>query len=234
LIRFCGNTTVSIKQSSIKGVMTAQAPDLEKVLCIRHSSRVALQNSVISSNNATAVEVAHDAWLQVLGSTLAANTGNELSGGVDAYNNSTVVVGDGSVISGNTALRCIGGGVDVRGSAVFVLSGASRVVNNTSVGFSGGGVAVSGDAQVRIEGGSIVCNNTSVGPAVGGGIAVGERGQLALVGGSLVCNNTAVWGGGGIAVGHNATATIREHYQQSDPWYGWGHCGGQQQLHSCV
>ena len=82
LIRFCGNTTVGINNSTIEGVMTARAPDLEKVLCIRHSSRVVLRNCVISNNNATAVEVVHDAWLQVLGSTLADNTGDNLSGGI--------------------------------------------------------------------------------------------------------------------------------------------------------
>ena len=235
LIRFCGNTTVSISNSTLTGVSNLRAPELLAVVCLGHNTRMLLRNTSISRNNATAVVTAMQSWLHVSDKTMSANTGYgqpggvlaldnstivvtggsgitdnmalNASGGVAAAGNSTVIISVGSVISGNTALNAAGGGVAVVGDAVLVLTGASRVVNNTSIGSSGGGVAVLQRGQGHIAGQSVVCNNTSV-PNSGGGIVVAEEGQLALVGGSVVCNNTG-GGGGRLAVGGESKVTIR-------------------------
>jgi hypothetical protein len=210
LIRLCGNTVVSINNSTISGVTTAKAPDLRAVVCVGDNAHVVLRDSAISSNGATAIHTAQQASLHVVGSTLTANTGQGAPGGIAASDHSTVVATGGSLIRGNVALNSSGGGVLVDNSAVFVLSGASHVVNNTSVGQSGGKVAIGGSAEGRIEAQSVVRNRTGTDSFGGGGISVTGEGQLALVGGSVVSNNRAGGiGGGGLLVAQNATATVR-------------------------
>jgi hypothetical protein len=167
-----------------------------------------LRKSNISNNNATALVAAWQAKLHVLTSTLAANMGYGLPGGILALNNSVVVVAGGSVIMGNTAMNSAGGGVAASDNAVLVLSGGSRVVNNTSTKQAGGGVAGSGYSHVRIEGNSIVCDNKVLG-GYGGGVAVGDRAELALVSGTVVCNNLGGSAIGGVLVADAAIATIR-------------------------
>jgi hypothetical protein len=209
LVLFCGDTTVSINNSTITGVLFAGAHVAHAVLCVADSTQMELRSTSISSNNATAIVVGDNAELRVLGSTLAANIAYGQPGGVLAVNSSTVVVAGGSVIRGNTASNASGGGVGVHDSAVFVLSGGSRIVNNTSTWGSGGGLAVVGRGETRIEGSSAVCNNTCwYGVGGGGGIAVAGQGQLALVGDSVVCYNRGGYRGGGVAVVDNATVTI--------------------------
>lgn len=211
LVRFCGNGTVSISismtNSNITWVAFAGARAANAVVCVVNSAQMALHNTTISSNNATAIVVAGEAQLHVDGSILADNTAYGQPGGVLAVNSSTVVVSGGSVISGNMALDASGGGVGVHDNAVFVLSGGSRVVNNTSSGGSGGGLALSGRGEAHIEGGSVVCSNACLLHG-GGGIAVAGQGQLALVGNSMVCNNRGGYRGGGMAVAGIATVTI--------------------------
>lgn len=103
LIRFCGNTSVSISNSTITGLSTVKAPELLTVVCLAERTCMLLHNTTISNNNATAVAAVGKAQVHVCSSTLAGNTGYGQSGGVTSLNSSVVVVSGGSSITSNMA-----------------------------------------------------------------------------------------------------------------------------------
>ena len=207
LIRFCGNTSVSISNSTVTGVSNITLPGLLTVVCLAHDTRMVLRNTSISSNKATALVTAGQSWLHVLNSTIAVNNGYTQPGGIMSLGNSTVIVASRSAISGNTGVMSCGGIVAADNSTV-VVSGGSVVSRNTALNAAGGGIAVVSNGTVVVSGGSIISGNTAL-TAAGGGVAVFANGTMVASGGSIISGNTAVNAvGGGVLAADNSTVVV--------------------------
>lgn len=197
--------------------VTGGSPDTGGGGGIRNRGTLALTNSTVFSNTATAssgggIESAtFAATLTLTNSTVSDNTAAGSGGGISSFGGAPITLIN-STVSGNTAAGVgSGGGIENSGGSATLTN--STVSGNTS-GFSGGGIFSSGGASVLTLTNSTVSGNTSA--STGGGIhtfgaqltnssisgnAAGAGGGITILGNvtltnSTVSGNTAADGGG--------------------------------------
>jgi hypothetical protein len=191
------------------------------VVKVTGGAKVIFQDIDITGNT-----VKESRALQVLGggSTVTLNntalTGELIGdiycgGAVEVYDYASLIMNDGSTISGSTA-SYLGGGVYVVWHSSFTMNGGT-ISNNTAenpfninVGGSGGGVCIENECSFTMNGGTI-SGNKSLGEGSGmggGGVFVFVQSSFTMSGNSTVSGNRAVRSGGGVLIDANVTFTM--------------------------
>jgi predicted outer membrane repeat protein len=169
------------------------------------NTMVLLNNAATADGGGLSMENApvSTPWTLTLTATQVLNNhAGDAGGGIETDGSGTVVVKNGSLIQGNSALNQ-GGGLylDAIGTQSANLTMTNTLVtNNAATGSgtgTGGGISNAGNGIVSITG-STIANNLSA--STGGGYSdVGGLGNLVLLN-SLFVGNSAVGNGGGLFV----------------------------------
>jgi hypothetical protein len=168
------------------------------------NNMVLLNNAAVADGGGLAMENAVSApWTLTLNATQVLNNhAGDAGGGIESDGSGKVLVKNGSLIQGNSALNQ-GGGLylDAIGTESANLTMTNTLVtNNAATGAgtgTGGGISNAGNGIVSITG-STIANNLSA--STGGGYSdVNGLGNLVLSN-SLFAGNSAVGNGGGLFV----------------------------------
>jgi hypothetical protein len=127
-------------------------------------------------------------------------------GGIFAWNNSTLSLGDGALITKNAA-KGSGGGVQVYDYSALYMEKGSEVSYNTANDM-GGGVYVQAHSRADIRAGSLIGHNAA--EDHGGGMYVYDKSSATINGGIIEYNKTddKADGGGGISLYLNSEVTL--------------------------
>jgi uncharacterized repeat protein (TIGR02543 family) len=145
------------------------------------------------------------------GGTLIMENGSKISGNTNtasAYGGGVYVRGgtfimSGGEISGNTSNTYGSGGVFVSNGGTFTMSGGNISGNSASQSAYGGGVFVDYNSAFTMSGGEISGNTSN---SSGGGVFVSDGGTFTMSGGEISGNTSNTYGGG-VFVGANAAFT---------------------------
>ena len=197
----------TLKSSSACLGGAVTASDYATVVIANRSAIV--NNTAEYSSQAGGIEAADNTTVLIRGaSRVCGNKTPGDGGGIVIRDNATVTVTEGSMVCNNTA-EGDGGGVHVSGEGKFILLEGATIANNSAV--NGGGVYATEDAAIVANGGYVSGNRAwDVGedPATGGGLCVGYNVSLVLTNGTSISNNNAGTEGGGVYAGDSATVNL--------------------------
>jgi len=148
-----------------------------------------------SDNDAPLVWVGLGTLIMKDGSTITGNTNGDNGGGVYVANAGSTFTMNGGTISGNGAY--CGGGVYVEDGGTFTMTGSATVSGNTVTGY-GGGVYVN-DSEFTMSGGTISGNTVDGTSANSGGGVFVQYGEFTMTGGTISGNEAPCGGGVGIS-----------------------------------
>jgi hypothetical protein len=173
------------------------------------NASLTLTNMVITNNTASGdgggvvmFNTANAPWtLSLTNTTISNNHAGDAGGGIDTDGSGKVVLGSGTLITGNTSVNQ-GAGVwldTIDGTTSASLSASGTVISNNkalSTGGVGGGIGNAGNGAITLLNSTLIGNFAG---STGGGFGdENNLGKLTLLG-TTVLNNTSVGNGGGIA-----------------------------------
>ena len=146
-----------------------------------------------SSYDGGGIAVDAGATLTVADSMVVSNTSSLDGGGI--VDESTLIIENGSVISGNSASDD-GGGVFVTSAGTATINVSKSSITNNTAGIDGGGLddfqLVSSDVLTIDD--SVISGNKGLGNTYGGGLTL--NGTTNITNGSVISDNTGRYGGG--------------------------------------
>jgi len=197
-----GSYTLKLAEGSLGITVNAGAQTLAANLTIRGGLSGTKKYAVIIQYNGAAnsslFTIGSGASLTLVGNTTLRGIANG-SAALVRVNGGTLVMEQGSKITGHTSSSNLGGGgVHVIGGGTFTMNGGT-VSGNTAHG-GGGGVAIAGGTFTMY--GGTVSGNTA--PTQGGGVRVSSNSTFTMHGGTVsgnsLSNTTSYTYGGGVFV----------------------------------